>query len=122
MLCCCRVHVKADLTVNDFPDAERIAWLLERMAQVAEESRQAHFACVVALASPEGLVGEWEGAVQGTIAQEPAGTEGFGFDPVFYYPPAGKTFAQMPRQEKSAVSHRGQALARFREAFRAFCE
>ncbi len=99
-------------------DPERIAWLLSRLAGVPEERRAAEFACALALADPTGrLVGVWEGRAQGRILFEPRGEGGFGYDPVFLYPPAGKTFAEMLPEEKGAVSHRGQALRRFRAAF-----
>jgi XTP/dITP diphosphohydrolase len=69
------------------------------------------------LASPDGPVGQWEGVVEGLIIDTPTGEDGFGYDPVFYYPPAAMTFAQMSREQKSLVSHRGKALREFRRAF-----
>lgn len=99
-------------------DPERIAWLLSRLAGVPEGERGAEFVCALALSDPTGrLVGVWEGRAQGRILLEPRGEHGFGYDPVFLYPPAGKSFAEMSREEKSAVSHRGQALRQFRAAF-----
>ena len=59
----------------------------------------------------------YEGRCQGEIALEPAGANGFGYDPVFYYPPLGKTFAQLTREDKSRVSHRGRALQDCRREF-----
>ena len=95
-------------------DPARIAWLLGRMAQVPPDCRQARFICALALASPQGLVGRWQGTVEGLITDEPRGAHGFGFDPVFLYPPTGMTFAEMTREEKGEVSHRGRALREFR--------
>jgi len=90
-----------------------IAKLLDELAGVPAEERTARFACVLSLADPEGEVGQWEGVVEGLIALEPAGDGGFGYDPVFYYPPARITFAQMTPTNKNAVSHRGRALRAF---------
>lgn len=98
-------------------DPERIAWLLQQLHGVAAEGRAARFVCAIALASPEGIEGQWEETVEGTIINEPRGAGGFGYDPVFYHPPASRTFAEMSRREKSAVSHRGKALRAFRRAF-----
>ncbi len=98
-------------------DPERIAWVLDEMTNVPADNRQARFVCCIALSSPAGIIGTWEETVEGTIALQPAGDQGFGFDPVFHYGPAGKTFAEMSQREKSAVSHRGKALRAFRRAF-----
>ena len=100
-------------------DPERIAWVLEELEGVPLDERQARFVCAIALASPAGLEGQWEETVEGVITETPRGSEGFGFDPVFHYPPARKTFAEMSQQEKSAVSHRGKALRAFRKAIAA---
>lgn len=100
-------------------DPERIAWLLERLAAIAPQDRQARFVCCIALASPGNILGTWQETVEGLIADAPEGENGFGFDPVFIYPPAGRTFARLSREEKSAVSHRGKALRAFRRDFEA---
>ncbi len=98
-------------------DAERIAWLLEQMASVPDEKRNAHFICVIVLADAEGnLRGIWEGRAPGHILRQSRGANGFGYDPIFYYEPAQCTFAEMSSSEKSAVSHRGRALHQFKEA------
>jgi XTP/dITP diphosphohydrolase len=62
-----------------------------------------------------GLTVTFDGAVEGLIAFEPRGHNGFGYDPVFYYPPRARTFGELSRPEKDAVSHRGQALRGFRD-------
>jgi XTP/dITP diphosphohydrolase len=95
-------------------DPARIAWLLGQLKAVPAGQRQARFMCVAALASPEGLQGQWEGTVEGLILTAPRGEKGFGYDPVFWHEALGKTFAELSREEKSAVSHRGQALRAFR--------
>lgn len=76
-------------------------------------TRAAHFACAVACAFPNGDVLTAEGRCDGTIAFAPMGTDGFGYDPVFFVPSLSKTFAQLTAEEKAAVSHRGRALAAF---------
>lgn len=91
-----------------------IAKLLEEMVDVPEDRRTARFVCALSLALPDGEVRRWEGTVEGVIAHEPRGTGGFGYDPVFIYPPAGITFAEMAAEEKNLVSHRGAALSKFR--------
>lgn len=98
-------------------DPARIAWLLGELRDVPPGRRRARFVCAIALASPEGLEGRWEESVEGVITSEPRGEGGFGYDPVFFHPPTAKTFAEMTREEKSAVSHRGKALRTFRRAF-----
>lgn len=98
-------------------DAERIAWLLEEMSDVPADRRQARFVCCIALSSPEKGTRTWHETVEGRITQEPSGSGGFGFDPVFFYPPQGMTFAEMSRHGKGRVSHRGKALAAFRSDF-----
>lgn len=81
------------------------------------DDREAEFVSVLALAVPRGPALIYEGKCEGVIAREPAGGQGFGYDPLFYYPPLGKTFAQMSREEKNGVSHRGRAMAEFRQEF-----
>jgi XTP/dITP diphosphohydrolase len=92
--------------------------LLREMKGVPEEQRNAHFRCCIAMADPEGhIVLRAEDRCDGIITHEMAGEGGFGYDPVFYYEPAGRTFAQMAPEEKNAVSHRGCALRKFRRWF-----
>ena len=75
------------------------------------EQREAAFICVLAIAVPQGPALIYEGTCEGLITQEVRGTQGFGYDPIFYYPPLNKTFAQMSGAEKNGVSHRGRAMA-----------
>lgn len=81
------------------------------------ENRKARFCCVLSLAVPAGHALTYEAACEGTILHEPRGEKGFGYDPLFYYSPEGKTFAEMSLEEKSRVSHRGRALAELRNEF-----
>lgn len=87
--------------------------LLKNLKGVPAEKRKARFVCEIALASPEGILFTVRGTVEGRIIEEPRGSGGFGYDPLFYFPPAGKTFGELPSEEKNKVSHRSNALARF---------
>jgi len=96
-------------------DAERCERLLSKMT--GESNRKAAFECVLSLAVPTGQALTYEATCEGQIADACLGTDGFGYDPIFYYPPFGKTFAQISRAEKSLVSHRGKALSEFQGEF-----
>ena len=98
----------------DRADEERVAALLAEMEGVPEERRTARFRCVIVLGWPEGKVELFEGTVEGRIAQEARGEGGFGYDPVFLLPGRGRTFAELPPEEKNAVSHRGEAARKAR--------
>ncbi len=91
-------------------DADRIAVLLDELSDVPPAARGAEFVCTIALAAPRHVLATWSGRVYGLITDAPRGSGGFGYDPVFLYLPARKTFAEMTRQEKNAVSHRGRAV------------
>ena len=86
--------------------------LLEAMRDIS--NRKAAFECVLAIAVPRGPALIYEARCEGEITAELQGEEGFGYDPLFYYPPLKKTFAQMSRAEKNRVSHRGKAMAELR--------
>jgi XTP/dITP diphosphohydrolase len=75
----------------------------------------ARFVCAVALARGEQVVFEARGTVEGRIAPEPKGEGGFGYDPIFFYPPYDRTLAEVPQAQKSGVSHRGAAFRKLRE-------
>lgn len=92
-------------------DAQRTQLLLRAMS--GQFPRTCHFSCAVACAFPNGDVLTAEGKCQGTVAFTPMGTEGFGYDPVFFVPSLKKTFAQLDSAQKNAISHRGKALAAF---------
>jgi XTP/dITP diphosphohydrolase len=96
-------------------DEQRYAKLLNEMKGIT--NRKAAFECVISIAVPPGPALTYEARCEGLIAEAPAGDSGFGYDPIFYYPPLGKTFAQLTRQEKSRVSHRGKALQELGEEF-----
>ena len=86
------------------------------------EVRRARFVCVAAFADADEVFFTVRGEVEGTITESPRGQSGFGYDPVFFYDPAGKTFAEMTPEEKNAVSHRGRAVRAFREKLAAFLD
>lgn len=99
---------------EDATDADRVVKLLEALQNVPDEKRTARFVCSIALTGP--MKGEqqtqvFEGFADGLITRETRGTGGFGYDPVFFDPELGRTFAELTRAEKSARSHRGKALA-----------
>ena len=82
--------------------------LLQNLRGVSD--RKARFVCVIALAQGERVLGVYRGAVEGLILDAPRGSGGFGYDPLFYYPPFDRTFGEAGAEEKFAVSHRGQAM------------
>ena len=94
-------------------DKGRYMLLLNNMR--GQPTRAAHFACAIACAFPNGDELTAEGRCDGTIAFAPMGEGGFGYDPVFFVPELKKTFGQLTAEEKSAISHRGRALAAFVE-------
>ncbi len=84
--------------------------IIDRVAAAPEEERTARFVCAIAAVLPDGSVLHTEGAVEGMIAHEPAGSNGFGYDPIFYLPEYGMTSAEIPLDRKNEISHRGKAL------------
>ncbi|NLN06194.1 MAG: XTP/dITP diphosphatase [Firmicutes bacterium] len=100
---------------EDADDKKNNAKLLIELAGVAASERTARFRTVIALAHPGQPTRFAEGVCEGLIALEPRGESGFGYDPLFYYPPAGKTFAEMLPAEKNKISHRAKALQAARE-------
>lgn len=95
-------------------DADRNALLLEKLADVPPAERQARFTSAVAVARGDELLFQAEESVEGLIADGLRGPNGFGYDPLFLYPPFGRTFGEIPHEEKDRVSHRGKAFARLR--------
>lgn len=99
-------------------DAERIALLLENMKDVPDEQRTAQFVCAVTCLMPDGRKIAVQGVCPGVILRAPRGEGGFGYDPVFYLPELGKTFAELAGEEKNRISHRGRALREFCRVYR----
>jgi len=96
-------------------DQENNLKLLEAMK--GEDNRNAFFETVIAIAVPRGPALIYEGRCKGEIVHELTGENGFGYDPLFYYPPMKKTFAQISLEEKNSVSHRGRAISEIRNEF-----
>jgi len=95
-------------------DHKNMAKVLKLLQGVPTGKRTARFVCALCLASPEGILIETEGTLQGLINDEPIGKNGFGYDPIFFVPHLNKTVAQLTREEKNAISHRGNAIRKLR--------
>jgi XTP/dITP diphosphohydrolase len=93
----------------DTPWPRRLERLMDEVRGLPPERRGARFVCVMALIHPDGKEVVVEGDVRGEIATELRGSNGFGYDPLFFYPPLGMTFGEIPEAEKNALSHRGRA-------------
>lgn len=99
-------------------DPERNALMLRELAGVPAERRTARYRAVIAVTAPDGREATLEGTAEGVLLEAPRGAGGFGYDPLFYYPPLGATFAELSAAAKHAVSHRGRAMAGARELLR----
>lgn len=97
----------ADRTEVDRKNNEKLLALLEK---VPDAKRIARFMCCICVASPEAVLIESQGAIEGLIARTPSGQGGFGYDPIFYLPSFEKTMAELDAPEKNAISHRGNAI------------
>ena len=96
-----------DDTLDDWG---RLELLLKNTEHVPDGQRQAQFVCVITMVTPEGETIQARGEIHGELLRAPVGKNGFGYDPIFYYPPAGMSTAEMPPEEKNKVSHRANAL------------
>jgi XTP/dITP diphosphohydrolase len=97
------------------PDAsypERFAEIDRRLAELPADQRHARFVCAVTVVKNGTIAFETAGTVEGEIADSPKGTRGFGYDPIFYYPPYGRTLGEVTDDEKRRVAHRGEAFRR----------
>lgn len=100
---------------DSLDDFGRLQLLLKNTENVPDGERQAQFVCVITFVTPDGKVIQARGEVHGELLRSPAGEGGFGYDPIFYYPPFGKSLAQVSPAEKNSVSHRANALKVFYE-------
>ena len=100
---------------SSLDDWGRLLLLLKNMEQVPDGQRQAKFVCVITMVTPDGEVIQARGEIHGELLRTPAGGNGFGYDPIFYYPPFGMTTAEMSAEAKNRVSHRANALNIFNE-------
>jgi XTP/dITP diphosphohydrolase len=96
-------------------DRDNIALLLTRLAAVPESRRSARFRCVLVVAKPDATHISVEGTCEGFITTTAMGEGGFGYDPIFFYPPADRTFAELGQAEKDRFSHRARASEQLRE-------
>ena len=96
-------------------DWGRLLLLLKNTEHVPDGQRQAQFVCVITMVTPEGQVIQARGEIHGELTREAKGENGFGYDPIFYYPPMGKTTAELSSEEKNKISHRANALKLFYE-------
>jgi XTP/dITP diphosphohydrolase len=95
-------------------DHKNMAKVLKLLESVPAEKRTTRFVCCLCLASPEKVLAETEGKLEGLISAEPVGENGFGYDPIFFVPDLNKTVAQLTPEEKNAISHRGNAIRKLK--------
>ena len=98
---------------DSLDDWGRLLLLLKNTEHVPDGQRQAKFVAVITMVTPEGQVIQARGEIHGELLRAPVGKNGFGYDPIFYYPPYGKSTAEMSPEEKNQVSHRANALKVF---------
>ncbi len=94
---------------------QKFALIYDALARAASRDRTARFVCALALVHEREVIFETRGTVEGRIAPEPRGAGGFGYDPIFFYPPYGRTLGEATEDEKAAVSHRGNAFRALRD-------
>jgi len=100
---------------GDHDDEANIVKLLENLKNVEDENRTARFCCCIAIAGPNFNTTTVFGTCEGVIAHEKRGTNGFGYDPIFYVPSLGRMMAELSPAEKAAISHRGNAIRQLKE-------
>ena len=100
---------------DSLDDWGRLQLLLKNTEQVPDGQRQAQFVCVITMVMPDGRTIQARGEIHGELLRAPGGENGFGYDPIFYYPPMGRSTAEMSAEDKNQVSHRANALKIFNE-------
>ena len=95
---------------DSLDDWGRLELLLKNTEHVPDGQRQAQFVCVITMVTPQGQTIQARGEIHGELLRQPRGENGFGYDPIFYYPPLGLSTAEMDPDQKNQVSHRGNAL------------
>ena len=103
-------------------DHKNMAKTLKLLKGTPKEKMTARFVCCLCLASPEKVLIETEGKLEGSIAEKETGTNGFGYDPIFFVPKLGKTVAQLTSEEKNAISHRGNAIRKLKPLLKKLLE
>jgi XTP/dITP diphosphohydrolase len=106
-------QAEPSLSPSNSDDQANNAKLIAELSPVPKEKRTARFVCVIAAARNGNTLAEFEARAEGLILDHPRGSGGFGYDPLFYFPPLKKTFAELRPEEKARYSHRGQAFKRF---------
>ena len=101
-------------------DHRNIAKVLDLLKNVPLEKRTARFVCCMCLADSDNILIEAKGTIEGLIIEEEIGTNGFGYDPIFFVPSLNKTVAQMTQNEKNSISHRGNAIRKMKEEMKNF--
>lgn len=97
----------------DLDDPGRCRLVLRRLEGIPDDARAARFHCVIAVARHGATLSTFHGVVEGHILRQARGTNGFGYDPIFFHPGIGRTFGEITREEKQSLSHRGRAIAAF---------
>jgi XTP/dITP diphosphohydrolase len=118
----CESHRRDRKERRDFLDKKNIEKLLNLLKGIPKDKRTARFVCCLCLASPpderraspEKILIETEGKLEGFVAEKEMGTNGFGYDPIFFVPKLNKTVAQLTREEKNTISHRGNAIRKLK--------
>lgn len=105
---------------EDTPYSVKNESLIERLSGVPDEDRSARFVCAIAAVMPDGRELTTRAAIEGRIGYEEKGSNGFGYDPIFYVPEFGRTTAELTEEEKNRVSHRGKALELMKEELRKY--
>ncbi len=106
---------------DSLDDWGRLLLLLKNTEHVPDGQRQAQFVCVISFVTPDGKVIQARGEIHGELLRAPVGENGFGYDPIFYYPPMGMSTAEMSAEDKNKVSHRGNALKVFYDKLKEAC-
>lgn len=106
---------------EDTPYSIKNQYIIDQLAKAKEEERSARFVCVIACAFPNGEVITQRATIEGCIAKESSGTNGFGYDPIFYVPEYHCTTAEMSSELKNQISHRGKALTAMKEELKKHC-
>ena len=101
-------------------DHRNIAKVLRLLKDVPKEKRTARFVCCLCLASPEKILIETKGTLEGIITDKEIGTNGFGYDPIFFVPSLNKTVAQLTQEQKNSISHRGNAIRQLKDKLKDF--
>ena len=101
-------------------DHRNIAKVLRLLKDVTKEKRTARFVCCLCLASPKKTLIETKGILEGIITDKEIGTNGFGYDPIFFVPSLNKTVAQLTQEQKNSISHRGKAIRQLKDKLRNF--